>query len=69
MEQGLLRYEVYQAAGKPVLIIHETYKDTVKLPFHLVKGTAAKYKEQIVLNLEINVGGKLAERTIYSQHF
>jgi quinol monooxygenase YgiN len=47
IEEGLLRYEVYQVIGEDALIIHEVFKDTNELKFHLAKGTAAKYKIEI----------------------
>jgi quinol monooxygenase YgiN len=47
MEQGLLRFEAYQAVGEDALIIHETFEDTSELKFHLTKGTAEKYKKDI----------------------
>ena len=47
MEKGLVRFEVYQAIGENVLIIHETFDSSKELQFHLSKGTAAKYKKDI----------------------
>lgn len=47
MEKGLLRFEVYEAVGEDALIIHETFEDTSELKFHLMKGTAKKYKSDI----------------------
>ena len=47
IEKGLLRFEVYQVAGEDALIIHETFEDTGELKFHLTKGTAKKYKNDI----------------------
>jgi hypothetical protein len=47
IEEGLLRLEAYQAVGEDALIIHETFKDSDTLKFHLSKGTAAKYKKDI----------------------
>lgn len=47
MEIGLVRYEVYRVIGEEALIIHETFDSTDELKFHLTKGTAAKYKDQI----------------------
>ena len=47
MEKGLLRFEVYQAIGEDALIIHETFKNSDELKFHLSKGTAEKYKKDI----------------------
>jgi len=47
LEEGLLRYEVYEAVGEDALIIHETFEDTTELKFHLMKGTAKKYKSDI----------------------
>jgi quinol monooxygenase YgiN len=47
MEKGLLRFEVYQVIGEDALIIHETFRDSDELKFHLSKGTAEKYKKDI----------------------
>jgi quinol monooxygenase YgiN len=47
IEKGLLRFEAYQAIGEDALIIHETFKDSDELKFHLSKGTAEKYKKDI----------------------
>lgn len=47
IEDGLLRYEAYQVAGENALIIHETFRDSDTLKFHLSKGTAATYKSDI----------------------
>jgi len=47
MEKGLLRFEVYQVIGEDALIIHETFKNSNELKFHLSKGTAEKYKKDI----------------------
>jgi quinol monooxygenase YgiN len=47
MEEGLLRFEAYQVIGEDALIIHETFKNTDELKFHLTKGTAEKYKKDI----------------------
>jgi quinol monooxygenase YgiN len=47
MEKGLLRFEAYQVIGEDALIIHETFKNTDELKFHLTKGTAEKYKKDI----------------------
>ncbi|NQU35616.1 MAG: hypothetical protein HQ521_20510 [Bacteroidetes bacterium] len=47
MEKGLLRFEVYQVIGEDALIIHETFKNSDELKFHLSKGTAEKYKKDI----------------------
>lgn len=47
IEQGLLRFEVYQVIGEDALIIHETFKNSDELKFHLSKGTAEKYKKDI----------------------
>jgi len=48
IEEGLLRFEAYQVIGEDALIIHETFKDSDVLRFHLSKGTAEKYKKDIV---------------------
>ena len=47
MEEGLRRFEVYQAIGEDALVIHETFKNSDELKFHLSKGTAEKYKKDI----------------------
>ena len=47
IENDLLRYEVYQVIGEDALIIHETFKNSDVLKFHLSKGTAKKYKKDI----------------------
>jgi quinol monooxygenase YgiN len=47
LEEGLLRYEVYQAFGEEALIIHETFENSAELKFHLSKGTAEKYKKDV----------------------
>jgi quinol monooxygenase YgiN len=47
LEEGLLRFETYRVGGEDALIIHETFKDTNVLKFHLTKGTAAIFKDDI----------------------
>ena len=47
LEEGLLRFEVYRVAGESALVIHETFKDSDVLKFHLTKGTAAIFKADI----------------------
>jgi len=47
MEQGLVRFEAYRVVGEDAMIIHETFRDTKELKFHLSKGTAEKYKKDI----------------------
>jgi len=47
IEEGLLRLEANQVIGEDALIIHETFKDSDVLRFHLSKGTAEKYKKDI----------------------
>ena len=47
LEEGLLRFEVYQVIGEDALIIHETFKNSDVLKFHLMKGTAEIYKKDI----------------------
>jgi len=47
MEKGLVRFEVYQVLGEDALIIHETFENSDELKFHLSKGTAEKYKNDI----------------------
>lgn len=47
MEKGLVRFEVYRVIGENALIIHETFNTSDELQFHLSKGTAEKYKNDI----------------------
>ncbi|NNF63529.1 MAG: hypothetical protein HKN07_04645 [Acidimicrobiia bacterium] len=47
LEEGLLRFEVYQVVGEDALIIHEVFDNTSELKFHLTKGTADRYKKDI----------------------
>ncbi len=47
IEQGLIRFEAYQVIGEDALIIHETFRDSDELKFHLTKGTAERYKKDI----------------------
>ena len=47
LEEGLMRYEAYRVPGEDALIIHETFRDSDTLKFHLSKGTAATYKSDI----------------------
>lgn len=47
LEEGLLRFETYRVEDEDALIIHETFKDTSVLKFHLTKGTAAMFKADI----------------------
>jgi len=47
MEKGLIRFEVYQVIDEDALLIHETFKNSDELKFHLSKGTAEKYKKDI----------------------
>lgn len=47
IEEGLLRFEAYKAAGEDALIIHETFENNEVLKFHLSKGTAERYKKDI----------------------
>ncbi len=47
IEEGLLRFEVYQVIGEDALIIHETFQNSDELKFHLSKGTAETYKKDI----------------------
>ena len=42
-----MRFETYRVPGEAALIIHETFKDTSVLKFHLTKGTAAIFKADI----------------------
>ncbi len=49
LEEGLLRFEVYQVVGEDALIIHEVFNTNAELKFHLSKGTAEKYKKDIDL--------------------
>ena len=47
LEEGLLRFETYRVNDEDALVIHETFKDTNVLKFHLTKGTAAIFKSDI----------------------
>ena len=47
LEDGLLRFEAYQAIDEDALIIHEVFASNADLKFHLSKGTAEKYKSDI----------------------
>lgn len=47
LEKGLIRFEVYRVIGEDALIIHETFIDSDELKFHLTKGTASMFKEEI----------------------
>jgi quinol monooxygenase YgiN len=47
VEEGMIRFEVYQVIGEDALIIHETFESSDDLKFHLTKGMAAKYKKDI----------------------
>ncbi len=47
LEVGLVRFETYRIEGEDALVIHETFKDTKTLKFHLTKGTAAMFKDDI----------------------
>ena len=47
VEEGMIRFEVYQVIGEDALIIHETFETSDDLKFHLTKGMAAKYKKEI----------------------
>ncbi|MFT5823478.1 MAG: hypothetical protein ACI8ZM_004740 [Crocinitomix sp.] len=47
LENGLVRFEVYQVLGEDALIIHETFDTNEELKYHLSKGTAEKYKKDI----------------------
>jgi len=47
VEEGMIRFEVYQVIGEDALIIHETFESSDDLKFHLTKGMAAKYKKEI----------------------
>ena len=46
-ETGMIRFEVYQVQGEDALIIHETFESSDDLKFHLTKGMAARYKNDI----------------------
>jgi len=59
MEKGLLRFEVYQAIGEDALIIHETFKNSDELKFHLSKGTAEKYTNTTLYKLCSITTGKI----------
>jgi len=45
--EGMLSTEINHAVGEDALIIHETFKNSDELKFHLSKGTAEKYKKDI----------------------
>ena len=47
VETGMIRFEVYQVLGENALIIHETFASSDDLKFHLTKGMAARYKNDI----------------------
>ena len=47
LEEGMVRFEAYRVAGEDALISHEVFEETKELKFHLTKGTAAKYKNDI----------------------
>ncbi|MFW2334536.1 hypothetical protein [Ilumatobacter sp.] len=47
IEPGLVRFETYEVPGADAVVIHETFTDSDALKFHLTKGTAAKYKQDI----------------------
>jgi len=47
LEEGLVRFETYQAVGEDALIIHEVFATNAQLKYHLSKGTAEKYKKDI----------------------
>ena len=47
LEEGLVRFEAYDVIGEDALIIHETFRDSDTLKFHLSKGTAERYKSDI----------------------
>jgi quinol monooxygenase YgiN len=46
-EKGMARFEVYRVIGENALIIHETFESSDELKFHLTKGMAARYKNDI----------------------
>jgi len=46
-EQGLRRFEVYEAKGEHAVITHDTFDSTEELKFHLTKGAANKFKKEI----------------------
>jgi quinol monooxygenase YgiN len=47
LEEGLLRFEVYAVPGEDALIVHEAFRDTAELRFHLTRGTAAMHKQAL----------------------
>lgn len=47
LEEGLLRFEVFEVPGESALIIHETFSDSNTLQFHLSKGTANMFKKNL----------------------
>jgi quinol monooxygenase YgiN len=46
-EEGMIRFEAYKVIGEDALIIHETFDSSDELKFHLTKGMAARYKNDI----------------------
>ena len=46
-EVGMIRFEVYEVLDENALIIHETFASSDDLKFHLTKGMAARYKNDI----------------------
>lgn len=46
-EEGMVRFEAYEVVGENALIIHETFESSDELKFHLTKGMAARYKNDI----------------------
>ena len=46
-EEGMIRFEVYEVQGENALIIHETFETSNDLQYHLSKGMAARYKNDI----------------------
>jgi quinol monooxygenase YgiN len=46
-EKGMIRFEAYQVIGEDALIIQETFETSDDLKFHLTKGMAARYKNDI----------------------
>ena len=47
MEEGMIRFEAYRVIGEDALIIHEVFRDTAELRFHLTRGTAARFKAEL----------------------
>ncbi len=47
LEEGLLRFEIHRVLGEDAVIVHRVFETNADLRFHLMKGTAATYREEI----------------------